>query len=193
MLLADTWGAVAVAAAVLAAGAALVTVLYARGTVIQAREAREDARRVHLDEMQEAAAAREAAAAQHRLEIEERRRALDAELRLARLHELGRVAGLLTGLRVIVEHEIEHGIVIGLGSRTRIPNALAELAAAVEILRALGGPTLQEAGMLGATRSGGQDANVYVGSITAALDEVEALARNDVSLRFETAEEGGDG
>jgi hypothetical protein len=118
------WTVIATLAAVLAAGAALVTVIYARRTVVDGRaahrelmqaqrqasedfttahqeamtseqQARGDFTTAHREAMAAQALAREDFAAGRAEEMEQRKRALDAQIVLERLAQAGRVTEVL--------------------------------------------------------------------------------------------------
>src|SRR6266516_2713188 len=98
MILADAWSAVGGIAAVVAAGAALITIWYARATVGEARAARREASVAHTEEMAEQRSALQASTAAHQEQMRERERALATEIKLQRIVQLERVAEVLTDL-----------------------------------------------------------------------------------------------
>jgi hypothetical protein len=98
MILADAWSAVGGIAAVVAAGAALITIWYARATVGEARAARREASDAHTEEMAEQRSALQASTAAHQEQMRERERALATEIKLQRIVQLERVAEVLTDL-----------------------------------------------------------------------------------------------
>lgn len=133
-------------ATVVAAVAALVTIYFARKTVLESTEARRDSHNAHVEEMAETTAATKAAAAQHRAEMDERKRTFEADIVLRRLAQLEQVSELLLHLVEVARTEyfqppeplrLEGGQVV---TTTRVPAIQARLRTAVAILKKLGGP-----------------------------------------------------
>jgi hypothetical protein len=100
------WEVVSTIAAVAAAVAALVTVIYARRTVIDGRKAHKDLMNeqanardqfaaAHQEQIAEQTRAREQAAAAHQEEMADRQRALTADISLQRLVQAGRLTDVL--------------------------------------------------------------------------------------------------
>lgn len=178
-------------ASILAAVAALVTILYARATVREARDGRRENRGAHLEEIAEMRqattaavaeqqAATEASAAQHRVEMAERDRALAAELAVQRLTQLDRISELLLLLADVARDEARNPPerLAPAISGTRLPGILRRLRNAITVLEALGGPELLAAGPL-ARRGygGGSDAVSFLGDALDALEEIDKLVR----------------
>jgi hypothetical protein len=179
ILLADAWTAVGSVAAVVAAGAALVTVLYARSTVSEARAGRRESHQAHEEEVAEQRAA--AAEAAHREEMRHRERALETELTLQRTLAAERVAGILLDLIRQGNHEANQPpeFIAGTGVRvTLIPAMLTRLGVAIETLEALRGPTLNVARQVARDSSGGSDPQRVASGAVGALTEVYQLVQN---------------
>ena len=172
-----------------AAVAALVAVLYARETVIDARQARKEASADHRDQMAEERTAMEAATAAHHEEMAERRRSLDAEVTLQRIVQVERVADVLVDLMDAARAEgiapppfFEASTI----RATRIPGLLSRLRAALALLDALGGPPLLGAsGIANTGYGGGSSPTPLIGSTLDALREIELLAHNEDRLRVD--------
>jgi hypothetical protein len=181
------------AAAVVAAIAALATVLYARKTVQEAQattkqlgEIREATDRALIEQK----ATTDALGTAHREEMDERERAFEAELTLRRLAQVEQVSALF--LHVV---EVARSECLDLEpphrqddprsrSASRLPAILARLRTAVTVLRELGGPDLSAkvpaAGHADRTTS----QRIWDEGIVA-LYAIEALTREDASLRLE--------
>lgn len=183
-------------ASIVAAVAALVTILYARATVREARHARRENRDAHLEEIAEMRqatnaavaeqqAATEASAAQHRAQMAERDRALEAELAVQRLTQLDRISELLLLLADVARDETrDPPAKLGPGiTGTRLPGILRRLRNAITVLEALGGPELLAAGPLARRGYGaGSHAISYLGDALDALEEIDALTRAGAPL-----------
>lgn len=147
MLGADAWGTIGSVASVVAAGAALVTVWFARRTVVETREGRSEARDAHAAEAAHQERLLDATTQAHEREMHDRERAAAAELALQRLVQIGRVIELLGETADIARLEIAtppQPILGQIGTWTRVTGALARVEAAVAILERLGGPALPE-------------------------------------------------
>lgn len=157
MVAADAWTTVGGVASVVAAAAALVTIIYARATVQVAREARQEARRDHAQSLaaeREAAsaavaeqrAAIEAAAAAHHEEMADRARAFEAEIVLERIVQLERIADVLSELVDVARDEhVSPPPQLAPPSpfrATRLPAMLERVRTGMSILAALGAPEL---------------------------------------------------
>ncbi len=189
MILADAWSAVGGIAAVVAAGAALITIWYARATVGEARAARREASDAHTEEVAEQRSALQASTAAHQEQMRERERALATEIKLQRIVQLERVAEVLTDLADTARAEAiqppGRPVTDQSGQRmTRIPAVLARLRVAVALLDALGAPRLIAAGKLG-RQAGGTPPQTTLSSALDALREIESLARNEERLELE--------
>ena len=175
-------------AAVAAAAAALVTVTYARSTVLEARESRREAEEMHGEDLAAQRQLLASAATAHESEMAERRKALDAEITLQRLRQVGVVADLVGQVADIARAEaaepppMVEGAIFPL---TRVPGALAKLSAALVILESLGGPQLIASENLarGGSAAGTPPMRV-LGEATKALSELHSLIRNDESLQL---------
>jgi len=131
----------------IAALAALVTVYYARATVLQARDARREASAAHNEEMAREAQLLEATRAAHAQEMAERERALERELWLQRLAQLAKLQDLLWEAADVGRLEIStppERIEGQVGTWTRLTGVLVRVEAALVSLEALGGPLLPE-------------------------------------------------
>lgn len=186
MLIADALNTVGGVASVVAAGAALVTILYARATVSEARTARREARQAHVEETQQQAQLLEATRVAHEREMAERERALASDLILQRLAQLGRVTDLLGELADIARTEQTNPPPLIEGTPfklTRTTGVLVRLEAAVVVFQGLGGPPLAKVEQLSKE---GRRANTppmrIVGEAMAALDEITFIAKDDASL-----------
>jgi hypothetical protein len=126
-------------AAVIAALAALATVIYARRTVVDGRDA-------HRELMSAQKEAREGFATAHGEEMAERQRALAAEISLQRLVLADRVAAALIDMaRTAHSETLAPPLVINGRRGTFIPSLQAQLRAELAVFYALGGPTLSDA------------------------------------------------
>lgn len=186
MVVADVLNAVGGVASVIAASAALVTVVYARATVAQARVARQEARDAHAEETRQQAQLLEATEAAHQQEMRERARALASELAVQRLAQLGRITDLLGEVADVARMEqiqpppLIEGTPFKL---TRTTGMLARLEAALVIFESLGGPSLDKAKQLSKEGRWAHTPPMrIVGDAMTSLDEITFLSRDDGSL-----------
>lgn len=186
MVAADVLNAVGGIASVIAAGAALVTVIYARATVAQARAARREAKDAHAEETRQQAQLLEATTMAHEQEMVEREKALASELFLQRLAHLGRITDLLGEVADVarIEQVQPPPLIEGTPFRlTRTTGMLARLEAAIVIFESLGGPPLAKAEQLSKE---GRRANTppmqIVGDAMGALDDITFLAKSNDRL-----------
>src|SRR5260370_29647978 len=148
-------------AAVVAALAALVTVIYARRTVLDGRDAhrelvaaqaqaRDDFATAHREQVAEQAQARAESAAAHREQMAERQHALAADISLQRLIQAGLLAEVLTAIARAAREETltPPGPAAGSQRATFIPTLQAQLRAVLALFYALGGPRLADAAEL---------------------------------------------
>jgi hypothetical protein len=140
------WTVIATFAAVVAAGAALVAIIYARRTVIDGRaahselmeaqgKARDDFTSAHQEAMAAQALAREDFAAAHAAEMAERKRALDAQIAVERLAQAGRVTEILISMARTAHDETLSPPSPAAGSQraTFIPSVQAQLRSALAV------------------------------------------------------------
>lgn len=186
VVIADALNTTGGVASVVAAGAALVTVLYARATVIQARAGRREAKNAHADETRQQAQLLEATRIAHEQEMTEREKALTSDLFLQRLAHLGRITDLLGEVADVARIEQVHPppLIEGTPFRmTRTTGMLARLEAAIVIFESIGGPPLAKAEQLSRE---GRRANTppmrILGDAMSALDEIAFLAKENDSL-----------
>ena len=184
MLVTDAWGTIGAVASVVAAGAALATVLYARATVREAKVARENAHRDHLDEIVRQEAVAEATSKAHHADMEERRCAHEAERALQRGIQLQQVAVLLNDLVDVARREhLEPPQIISEGNpfrATGIPAMIYRLRATLAFLAVLDGPILPDTTQLANEGAQGGTAAISIVSrgITA-LQEIERATQSD--------------
>jgi hypothetical protein len=197
MILADVIGTVGGLGSVVAAGAALVTVLYARSTVVVARAGRRDAHDAHGEEMREHARLFEATKVANEQEIEARERALRAELVLERLSQLGRVEEMLGEIGDIARFEIAQPpplIGAGPGRWSRVTGALTRLEAAIGICERLGidgtvAAVLSEAKLMSNQRRGvGTPPTLVVSEAMMLLSRLGSAIESDESLLIPSGE-----
>jgi hypothetical protein len=175
------------AATVVAAGAALVTVLFARATVRQAKDARKEQSEAHKEEMTKHAELLQATTAAHQQEMADRKRAFDAELALQRLAHLGRILELVGEVADLARADIAEApppTGIGRGTWTRVTGALARLEAAIVIYERLGGAALPpEVRQFSIEyRGSGTAPELVVGEAMSVLEKLKHLAETDASL-----------
>jgi len=185
-LASDTWTVVGGIATLVAAVAALVTIAIAYATVREARLTQREARAAHEQEVAEQRRALEASAAAHKEEMRERRQALAEEMRIQRIAQCERVAEVVMHLADTARDElVSPPPSIGPGlSVTLIPATLMRLSVAVILLRLLGGPEVHSAQALaGRGYPSSEGAQVIASAAWNLLQEIEALARNDASLK----------
>lgn len=193
----EFWGGLAAGASVVAAVAALATVIYARATVADARQGRREAAAQHeavLAEQQRTAAAAEAAqeetrraAMDARAAYEDERtaaaRTLAMQQTLRRIDQIDRITQLLGSLANIARDEaVTPPPTVGMQGfpLTRIPTVLAELRTAEALHTALGGanlPNVHELAVNGYAL--GREPMQFLGRAQAALDEIGWLVAND--------------
>ena len=171
----------------IAALAALVTVYYARATVLQAREARREASAAHNEEMDREAQLLGATRAAHEQEMAAREHAVDRELWVQRLTQLGKIHDLLGETADIARFEISNPperIEGQPGSWTRLPGALARVEAALVILERLGGPSLPETRQMTVNcRQMRTPPAQVAGEAMSALGRMQHLAENDPAFK----------
>jgi hypothetical protein len=129
----------------IAALAALVTIYYARATVLQAREARREASAAHSEEMDREAQLLEETQAAYEQEMAARKLALQRELWLQRLAQLGKLQDLLWEAADIARSEISNPperIEGQPGTWTRLTGVLLRVEAGLVSLELLEGPSL---------------------------------------------------
>lgn len=169
-----------------AALAALITVYYARATVLVARKARNEASAAHGEEMDREAQLLEITRAAHEQEMAERARALDRELWLQRLTQLGKLQDLLWEAADIARTEISNPpprIAGQPGSWTRLTGVLLRVEGAVVILELLDGPPLSEIKqMAGNCRQIGVHPGQVVSETMGALERTLHLSENDAKF-----------
>jgi predicted RNase H-like HicB family nuclease len=191
MVIADAWSTVGSVAAVVAAGAALVTIWFARDTVTEARAERREASEAHIEEMRQQAQLLEATREAHEREMAERAKALRSELVMQRLAQLDRIADLLRETAHIAgDEEVHPPIRPDLGSPftlSRLPGMLARVEAAVIILVALGGPPLDAAMQLATEdRMLGTPPRKVISDAMTALQALNSLVKHHAALILPT-------
>jgi hypothetical protein len=170
-----------------AALAALLTVYYARSTVTEARKARQEARQAHGEEMDREGQLLTATVTAHDREMAERERALERELWLQRLTQLGKVQDIVKETADIARYEVTNRperIEGGIGTWTRVTGGLLRLEAAIVVLERLGGPELPE--MRQTARDGrrmGNPPGPVVGAMMDALARLLHLSEQDASFQ----------
>jgi hypothetical protein len=187
VVLAAAWSTVGSIAAVIAAGAALVTVWFARRTVMEARAGRQEAHEAHADEMRQQAELLATTTSAHEREMAERERVFASELVLQRHAQLGRITDLLRRLADIARDEMVENppLLEGTPFRlTRLTGVMAQLRAALAIFDALSGPALNQTEKLIHGYHAGTRASEVLGvAMNEAFSEVNSVAENHPSLR----------
>lgn len=182
-MIADALNTLGGVASVVAAGAALVTVLYARATVVQARTARQEAKDAHAEEARQQTELLEATSMAHEQEMIEREKALASEMFLQRLVHLGRITDLLGDVADVarIEQVQPPPLIEGTPFKlTRTTGMLARLEAAIVIFESLGGPPLAQAEQLSKEgRRADTPPMRIVGDAMGALDEITFLAKEN--------------
>lgn len=201
----EVWAIIGGISSGIAAFAALITIVYARRTVVESRQGRREAQAAHREDLEEARVARvqsEEAHKQnvaqqqrarqdfadaHREQMSERAAATATEIRLQRVLQAKRVAEVLMDL--IETARAEHlnpppSLAPPSPIRaSRIPALLARLQNTVTVLESLGGPRLVVGGQLAAEgHTPGSIEMRYVGKGIDALREIDSLLRNDERL-----------
>jgi hypothetical protein len=181
VILADTWGTVGGIASVVAAGAALVTIHFARATVREAHQARQDASAAHKElvdlQNEELQSSRKAFVE----EVAARERATDAQIRVQRMTQVERIGDILGR---VVELAREEAPIFGDGPPRIIPDhfrtlpaVLTQLGAALTVLEQLGGPELTSARQLSADGAGEPSPRVLGGAVSA-MQQLETFIQN---------------
>jgi hypothetical protein len=181
----DTWSVISSVASVLAATAALVTILYARATVQEAQRGRRESRANHVEAIAEQKTMAAAFSSAHAEQMADRQRAHDADARLQRLAQMERISELLLSVIDAARAEaLEPPPLLTPPSQfraTRIPAMLARLGVALTILDQLAGPRLELASDLAVRGYGpGSNAMQVVGDAISALKQIESIVRGDV-------------
>ncbi len=188
MIFADALSSIGSIGSAVAAVAALVTIFFASRTVAETRAGRREAVDAHAEEMGQQAALLRATQAAHEHEMAERERALQRELWLQRLTQLGALQGLLAQVADAAGEEIpgrvHDGQPASVGIRaTRLTSATMRAQAALVILEPLGGPSLPNVRRL---TDKGREAGALLHEIqteaTRAIAATQALADNDASF-----------
>ncbi len=171
----------------IAAVAALVTVYYARATVIEARKARGEASGAHAEELAREGELIDAIRLAHVEEVADRQLALERELWLQRLTEVGKLQDLLWQASDIARHEVDNPpprIAGQTGTWTRLTGVLLRVEAALANLQQLGGPALPEIKQMA---SNGKQIGIHPGEVVSktmsALEQTIFVANNDESLQ----------
>jgi len=190
MVLAELWGAVGGLGSVLAATEALVTIVYARATVLEGRVTRRESHEAHQQDLVESRAATDAAAAAHREETADRAKAFSAEVTLERIRQVERVCEVLTALIAAAREETinpppQYNPPMPFRA-TAIPALLVRLGVAVAVSDSLGGPQLLAAGQLANYGYQPETTMKVVGMGIDALREIDALVRNHEALRIQS-------
>jgi hypothetical protein len=166
---------------------ALVTVYYARATVAEARKARSESAQAHGEEMDREAQLLRATITAHSEEMAERRGALERELWLERLRQLGKLQDLLWEAADIGRFEIENPpqqIAGQPGSWTRLTGVLLRVEAAVTSLERLEGPELSTIRQMTANcRQIGTPPGQVVSEAMSGLQVTLHLAESDPNFR----------
>lgn len=178
-----------------AALAALFTIYYARATVLVARKARQEASAAHGEEMAREAQLLEVTRTAHAQEMAERNRALERELWLQRLAQLGKLQDLLWEAADIGRLEISsppERIEGQPGSWTRLTGVLLRIEGALVNLELLGGPSLSEIKqMAGNCRQVGVHPGLVVSETMSALQRTVYLSENDPRFRLSSSDGSG--
>lgn len=177
----------------IAALAALVTVYYARATVLQAHQARREATAAHSEEMAREAQLLEATKDAHEQEMAARKHALDRELWLQRLTQLGKLQNLLWEAADIARSEISNRperIAGQPGAWTRLTGVFVRVEAAVVSLEVLEGPSLPKIRQMAVDcRQIGRHPGQVVSETLSALESTLHLVENDPKFRAPGADD----
>jgi hypothetical protein len=188
MVTADAWSTVGSLAAVVAALAALVTVWFARRTVMEARAGRREQHDAHTAEIHQQERLLNATVTAHEREMQERDRALAAELVLQRIAHLRGITNTLRQLSDLARDDIEYEpstIPFTPIRLTRITGAIVHLRALLAMFESLGGPPLMQAQNLVNTYSAGTPPGQVLGmAMNEAFTEAISLAENHESLKL---------
>ncbi len=172
----------------IAALAALLTVIYARKTVLEAERARKEASKAHGEEMTREGQLLEATQRAHEQEMAERASAFDRDLWLQRLMQLGRVQEALSATVDATHAEIgRRGLgepaMVGM-SATPLTSAVLRLEGSLVILGRLGGPALADVRKVaGRARQLGTPLQELLSELTGSLDGTRAVAEADDAFR----------
>jgi hypothetical protein len=185
MVLADALTTVGQVASLVAAGAAVAAVYFAKQTVSEAQQASRDASAAHAEQMAEEKRLLEATVAAHESEMAARERDFAAERVVQRLAHLRAITDILRELTDIARDEQAHP-----PPRTeinqplsRIPSRLAQLNTALSIYQRLGGPPMKQANELAkAGYNLGTPLMQVLGMAQSGLGEAAAQAEAHVAL-----------
>ncbi len=173
----------------IAALATVLAVYFARETVQEARHNRAEEAAAHRQAMAVEGRLLQAVSAAHEQEMQERQHAVERELWVQRLIQLGRVQELLgnvvdtTGMTIALREGAGRSMTVGLGD-TRVSSALLRAEIGVAILAQLGGPSLPEfAKAAEHGRMVGTSLHEIGAEAARALNEIRSLAQSDPSLR----------
>jgi len=187
MVLADTLNSVGQIATLIAAGAALVTIWFAKQTVTEAKKARKEAHEAHAEEMGEERKLLDATTAAHEAEMSARYKGLVTEVVMQRLTQLGTITNVLRELTDIARDEQRNP-----PQRTeinqplsRIPSRKLQLGVALASYQRLGGPSMKEASAVAELAyNAGTPLMEVLGKATAALSEARSQADAHASLEI---------
>jgi hypothetical protein len=185
VVLADALSPVGQIASLVAAGAAVAAIWFAKRTVSEAKRARREANAAHAEQLAESRRLLEATTEAHRIEMAARARDFEAERIVQRLAQLRAITDVLRELTDIARDEETHPPLRTQANQplSRIPSRLAQLSAALSIYQRLGGPPMKEAGEL--ARAGynlGTPLMQVLGQAQAGLGEAVAQAAAHVAL-----------
>jgi hypothetical protein len=176
-----------------AALAALLAVYFARATVQEARRNRSEEALAHREAMASEERLLEATNASHEQEMQDRYNAVEREMWVERLTQLGRVQELLgnvvdtTGTTIALREEAGRPMTVGIGD-TRVSCALLRAEVGVAILAQLGGPSLPEFAQAAERgRVAGTSLHEVEAVAAATLNTVRALAQSDPTFRLRRA------
>jgi hypothetical protein len=185
VVIADALSTVGQVASLVAAGAAVVVIYFAKQTVSETEQARSQASAAHVEQMAEARRLLEATAAAHQSEMAARERDFAAERVVQRLTHLRVITDVLRELTDIARDEQTNPPLRTEINQplSRIPSRLAQLGTALSIYQRLGGPEMKQAAEL--ARAGynlGTPLMEVLGKAQGALSEAVAQADAHVAL-----------
>jgi hypothetical protein len=185
VLFADTLSSIGQIATLVAAGAALVTVYFAKRTVAEAEQARKEASTAHIEELGEERKLLETTTSAHEAEMAARDRALATQLALQRLAQLGTITDVLREITDIARDEEAHPPPRTVAGQplSRIPSRMLQLGAALSVYERIGGPHMKEARALADLGyNAGTQLMQVLGMATTGLSEAVSQAVAHVTL-----------
>jgi len=186
VVVADLLNTIGQVASLVAAGAAVLAIYFAKQTVSEAKRGSDEANAAHQEQMAEARRLLDATAHAHVSEMAARERDAEAERVVQRLAQLSAITDVLRELTDIARDEEVRPPVRTPTNQplSRVPSRISKLRAALSIYERLGGPFMNQASQLANIGyNGGTPLMQVLGLAQSALEE--AIAQADAHVLLE--------